>query len=260
MNPWWKPLTRLFVGVTLLFVTACSDPRIVHVATDPHHPPLSYLDDHDHLVGFEVDLMQAIAQKKGWTIVWHQVPQDGLFAGVDWTGILAGLRWHAYDLAISGLAATADLRLTWAISQPYLQTGPELVVPASSTITDLSDLSKQPFGTVRQPELDQVLLRYRVTDETQQNYGQLSLALADLSEGRIAGVVAPREAVAYARKENELLRTTTKPVQRLSDDFPLAVFARPEDQSRIQAVNDALEKLRTDGTLDQLKRQWFLSP
>ena len=96
----------------------------VRVATDATWPPFEYLDDESkELVGLDIELMKAIAERAGFQVEFINVSFDTL---------LAGMVQCQYDAAISAITITPDRAVDFAFSDPYFEAGQIVVVRADN--------------------------------------------------------------------------------------------------------------------------------
>ncbi|MCX6054975.1 MAG: basic amino acid ABC transporter substrate-binding protein [Chloroflexi bacterium] len=117
----------LAVGVIL---SACAKPvATVKIATDATFAPFEMTDDSGKLIGFDVDLMTAVAEKAGFKFEWVNVPFDS---------VLAGLSECQYDAAIAAISISEERKASMLFSAPYLDAG--LVVVVNKETTDIAGI------------------------------------------------------------------------------------------------------------------------
>ena len=104
---------------SLLALGACRSPGPPLVCvSDLDHPPFAALDDAGQPVGFEVDLMQALAEALGRELIWERRPFGELFAALE-----AGVA----DVACATLGSTPERRARLRFTRPYFRTGIALI-------------------------------------------------------------------------------------------------------------------------------------
>ncbi len=81
----------------------------IMIATDATWPPMEYIDENSDLVGFDVDLINAIAEEVGLTIELKNTAWDGIFAG---------LANGAYDAIISSVTITEERKAIMSFTEP----------------------------------------------------------------------------------------------------------------------------------------------
>ncbi len=252
-------LEVLFVSLTLLAGTAggsdpaaelaAQEPLHVVVATDPTFPPMEFLTEQNSLVGFDIDLMRAIAQKASLEIE---------FKMVSWDGIFEGLVSHEYDAIVSSVTILPSRQEHLGFSRPYINAGQSLATRASDgDVTSLGDLSGHPVGAQAdtsgaQIAQDQPGVKVVLFDDID----ELFRALVD---GKVDGVVVDLPVVSqYVNnpKFQGALRLAAGPLN--TEEYGI-VFAR-ENRALLDRVNRALDLLKADGELDRLLAKWSLKP
>ena len=138
-----KKLSILFILLALT-LSACSAPaedaqeevKQITVLTSPDYPPFESIDATGNYVGFDIELMEAIAEIMGVEVVWKESSFDG---------IIAGLTAGQGDMAISGMNVNAERLLSVDFSDIYkdgeaLYTAVVLTEKGYTTIADLTGL------------------------------------------------------------------------------------------------------------------------
>jgi polar amino acid transport system substrate-binding protein len=128
---------NLFVLVSVLLLLsvllgACqAGTKKVRVASDATWPPFEMTDENTkEIIGFDVDLMKAIAQKSGLQVEFINVPFDSL---------LAGISQCQYDAAISAITITEERKSSMAFSDPYFAAGQVVTVNIDNTDINSKD-------------------------------------------------------------------------------------------------------------------------
>ena len=171
-------LLAAFAG--LAFSAPAGEDDVITVATDATWPPMEYVDANKEIVGFDIDLLTLAAKEGGFKVE---------FQNTAWDGIFGGLANGNYDAVISSVTITEDRQKTMDFSIPYINAGQVLIVQASTDgVTTLADLKGESVGaqiaTTGAFEIE------KVDGVTLKSYDELGLAIEDLVNGRIAGVVA----------------------------------------------------------------------
>ena len=130
---------------------------VIKVGTDPSWPPYESLDNSGHIVGFEVDVANAIAAKLGLTIQWQSVSFDN---------IITSVQQKSLDMGVSGFSITADRLEQVRFTVPHSTTRGQVIMLQSkidsmdiSTISSINELKSLNLkvgtqdGTTEQQEL-----------------------------------------------------------------------------------------------------------
>lgn len=219
----------------------------VSVATDSTWPPMEYINTDRELVGFDIDLLREIGLRAGFR------PE---FRTVAWDGIFAGLGARHYDMIASSVTLLEERTRVMRFSTPYFRAAQYLVVRTEqATIDRISDLVGGTVGAQIGTTGSRLIAATPGVEV--RTYDDLGLAVEDLANGRLEGIVADTAIVEYFVMSNErygsILRVVDEPYA--VEDYAFAIrMDLPELQTDI---NRALETIERDGTLERLNRFWF---
>ena len=218
------------------------------VATDATWPPMEFINEDQEIVGFDIDLMNAIAEAGGFEVE---------FQNTAWDGIFAGLANRDYDAVISSVTITEERQRTMDFSVPYINAGQVLIVrqDAPAGWQSLEDLQGESVGAqigttgaIEVGEVDGVDLR---------TYDELGLAVEDLAQGRIAGVVADTPIAADFALQNENYSSVLQIVgEPFTEEF-YGVAVRGGNDEVLELINEGLEVVLNDGTIEELQDTWL---
>ncbi|MGO4886752.1 transporter substrate-binding domain-containing protein [Anaerobacillus sp. MEB173] len=128
-----------FAATALLMVTGCgssedvqagNEKEEISVAVVQDYPPFEYVVD-GQLTGFDVDIIEAIAENQNLTVDWKIMKFDG---------IIPALQANQVDAAVSAIAIREDRAEVVDFTEPYFESGLSLVVPVDSDINSIEDL------------------------------------------------------------------------------------------------------------------------
>ncbi len=226
--------------------SAPAAPKIV-VATDATWPPMEYVDTNKNIVGFDIDLMNAAAQAGGFQVE---------FRNTAWDGIFAGLAAGDYDAVISSVTITDERKQTMDFSIPYINAGQVLIVPQSvNNVTTLKDLvGKQVGAQIGTTGAMQIQAVQGVTLKT---YDELGLAIEDLANGRIAGVVADSPTAANFVLQNDNYKGKLKIVGEPFTDEYYGVAVKKGNTKVLDMINAGLKAVLDAKKDQELKTKWL---
>ena len=207
-----------------------------YVFPDPQQP--------EHLIGFEVEIADALAQKLG---VHAQMVQN------QWDGLVPALQRGNFDIILNGLEITDDHRQQIAMSAPYYVYSQQIITRKDNdSLTNLASLKGKAVGTLSGTVAQRLLEQSGGTD-ARVYPGQVE-PFRDLNNGRIDAVMLDLPiAVYYLTKEPNLKRS--------GEPFAPGYYGigvRKEDTTLLLALNKALAELQGDGTLEKIYRHWDL--
>ena len=205
--------------------------------------PYLYEDPKDpsHLLGFEVDIMDALARRLGVTAKMKQ------FA---WSNLVPSLERGDFDIAMNGLEATAERQDRITLSQPYFVYAETLAVVRGSPYHTLADLEGKRVGTLNQTVAHDLLRAQPVEPVL---YEDNTVPYADLELGRIDAVLLDN---IIADRYGCTPQHPT--VVCLPEDVALGTYVigiRKTDPELAKAIDEALAAMRADGELERILRK-----
>jgi polar amino acid transport system substrate-binding protein len=225
---------------------AQADRMNVRVAMDATWPPFEYVDEQTRaIVGFDVDIINEIAERENLNVEILNVP---------WDPLLAGIAQCQYDLSISAMTITEERAQNMAFSDPYFSAGQQVVVRTDNTdIQGKDDLVGKRVGAqlgttgaIEMEEMEGVTLR---------NYDEIGFAFQDLINGQIDAVVADDAlAQGYIGRNPDRIKPVGEPFT--AEELGIAVCRT--NTELLTRVNRGLAAIKADGTLDELVGKWFL--
>ncbi|NIK13041.1 transporter substrate-binding domain-containing protein [Alkalibacillus almallahensis] len=251
MKKWILSLVTL---VTLFTLVACGsddgssgegvEGKTFSVATDANFQPFEYLNpDTGEMEGFDIDLLNAIADEAGFEVEYETMNFDGL---------LASMRSERHDMGIAGISITDDRDENMDFSDKYYDSGLILAVPQDSDIESIDDVDGMDIGS-RQGSTSEAFLN----DETDANvtaFPEIVTAYMDLEANRLDAVFYDLPNVQYYIKENA--PDSLKTVGDLQQGQPYGI-AFPEGSDLVEPVNEALATIIDNGTYAEIYQEWF---
>jgi ABC-type amino acid transport substrate-binding protein len=216
----------------------------VRVATDATYPPFESVNDQTkQMEGFDIDLMNAIAQKAGFDIDWTNINFDAL---------LAGMGTCQFDLAISATTITEDRKKTMLFSDPYINAGQIVAVKVdNTTIKGPADLVGKKIGV--QISTTGAIEAGKIANATVKSYDTVDLAFLDLANGQVDAVVADYPTtINYVAKMADKIKT----VGDVFTDENYGVVGCKTKADLITKVNTALAALKSEGYIKTLEDKW----
>jgi len=223
-------------------------PLHIVVATDATWPPMEYVDENTkEIVGFDVDLMKAIADAAGFTVE---------FKNTAWDGIFAGLAAGKYDAVMSSVTITEERKKEMDFSKPYINAGQILIVPKSASgVTTLDDLKGKKvgaqIGTTGSFEVE------KVKGVELKTYDEIGLAFEDLINGRIQGVVADTPVAANFALQNEEYKGKLKIVGEPFTEEYYGVAVKKGNKEVLDAINRGLDKVLGTKKYKKIEEKWL---
>jgi len=214
------------------------------VGTDATYPPFESKDaDTGKLVGFDIDLMEAICDKLGIKCEYIVVPFDG---------IVSGLNNNKYDAIISSFTITPQRETVVDFSKPYYQASQSIAVKLNQEkINSLIDLKGKRVGV--QLGTTGELLAKRIEGAEIISFDNIGAAFIDLENRKLDAIVNDKP----TSQRIIALRGNAKLVgpDLSSENYGIAV--RKGEKRLLDAINSALTALELSGKIDDLNKKWF---
>lgn len=217
----------------------------VSVATDATWPPFEYVDEATKdIVGYDIDLLNAIGEKAGLEIEFINLPFDS---------VLAGVSTCQYDAAISAITITEDRKKSMLFSDPYINAGQIVVVQTSNTeVGGKDDLVGMTIGA--QLGTTGEIEAKAIADTTVKPYDSIDLAFLDLQNGQIDAVIAdyPTAFGFIATSPDKI-----KAVGEVFTDESYGIAVCNTKADLVDKINAGLKAVIEEGTLAELETKWL---
>ena len=221
------------------------------VGLDDTFAPMGFKDENGEIVGFDVDLAKAMAEKLGKAIE---------FQSIDWSMKETELNAGNIDFIWNGYSISDERKEQVDFSVPYLKNRQIIITLADSDINTKADLAGKTVaaqtGSTAVDAIEaepDVLASFK--DGKPVTYESNNDVLMDLEAGRVDAAVADEIIVRYyiSKKGEEKFKI-------LDEDFgdeEYGVGMRKGDTTMVDAFNKAYEEMKADGTLAEISTKWF---
>ncbi|MFC4622039.1 amino acid ABC transporter substrate-binding protein [Comamonas nitrativorans] len=218
------------------------------VGLDDNFPPMGFRDEKNELVGFDIDMARAAAERAGLKVE---------FKPIDWSAKEAELSGKRVDALWNGLTITEERKQNIAFTAPYMENHQIIVVPANSEIKTKADLAGKVVGAQEgSSAVDAIKKEEAVFNSFKElkTFGDNVAALMDLTTGRLEAVVVD-EVVGryYVAKKPDLYAV-------LDENFgteEYGVGLRKDDAELLAKLEAAINGMKQDGTAAKIAEQWF---
>jgi len=229
---------------SMLFAACNTDSGKIRVATDATWPPFEYVDtDTNEIVGFDIDLFTAIAERAGIEFE---------FINVEWDPLLAGVAQGTYDAAISSITIREDRLSDMDFSDPYFVAKQIIVTKTDSDISGVSGLVGKTVGVQTGTTGD--IEASAVEGVKVTGYDEIGMAFVALRSGQLDAVVCDTPvASGYVAKYSDLKTVTEFPT---IEEYGIA-FPKGNDEL-VEKINEALAEAIADGVIDDLIQKWLV--
>jgi ABC-type amino acid transport substrate-binding protein len=228
---------------------------VIRVGTDPTWPPYQLRDETtNEIVGFEVDLANACAEKLGLTIEWQDVGFDS---------IIVSVQQGQLDMGVSGFSVTPERLELVSFTIPHSTTEGQVIMLQSTmtaegitTVNSLEDLKTLGItvgvqsGNVEKDELAAAGVDLRAWSDSASPFQDMVSANPS--------VQAVYAETPITTSWIALFESQGIPVGVIYEHpyYPVAFLVGKNSHTLLDKMNGALTELIYDGTVDQLKVEW----
>lgn len=122
------------------------------IGTEGTFAPFSYHDDNDNLVGYDVEVSEALAKELGIKVK---------FVEVKWDSLIAGLDSAKYDLVTNQVAITAERKKKYDFSIPHTYSYPAIITKKYNTeITKMRGIKGRKFSQTGSSNFSKIVEKY----------------------------------------------------------------------------------------------------
>ncbi|MGE6441212.1 transporter substrate-binding domain-containing protein [Psychrobacter sp. NPDC078409] len=225
--------------------TATEAPLNIKIATESSYKPFSYTDADGKLIGYEIELVDALcAQMKAECEVISQ----------DWDGLIPGLNAQKFDAAIAGMSITPERKEVVDFSDPYFHSGIILIGKKGDDLS-VESLTGLPIASQRSTVASQYL-QDEHADADIKLYDTQDNAYLDLTSGRVRGMMSDKVTGIDWLKTDAGKGYEVKGEEISTNDDAMGIAFRKGDPL-IAKFNAALAELKDNGTYDQITGSYF---
>lgn len=231
----------------------------LRIGTDPYWPPYQYLDEEGNIIGFEVDLIEMVAERLDLTVEWKTLSFDA---------IIPEVKAKTIDLGVSGFSVTPDRLEVIQYTMPHSITEGQVLMLQSKAeelgITELSSLKElgdedlkcgTQSGTTQEKELLDLISAGDISSGTLKSYGSYAEALEAVKAEIDDCVYAETPVTSWwilnqTATEDPLVVVYRRPY------WPVAFVANRDSDTLVAKIDGELAEFISEGKLDELKATW----
>lgn len=239
-------LTALLIMTSVSVVSA----EVLKVATEAGFMPFEFVDEKTgELLGFDMELIKAIAQELGM-----EVKIDN----ISWDGLIPALLNNNYHVAIAGITITEERQQSVNFSTPYFESVLTIVTKNNvQGISSLDDLK----GKIAAVQIS-TTGDFEASDLADEG-GLKSVSRFDTVTDAMQAVIIGAADVVIVDLPVAEAYLAANPNAPLSHVGPVAdnefygIALNKKNQELLEKINGALEQLHENGTYDKIYQNWF---
>jgi glutamine transport system substrate-binding protein len=242
---WGKMFTLLMIVALAATLTACGSSGKLEIGTDNSFKPFCYLDENGKVVGFDVDLWDAIAKEAG--IEYELKPME-------FKGIINSVKAGTLDAAIAGITIKDERKEQVDFAMPYYNAGLMVLVAADNNdIQSVGDLKGKVVATKTATTSYDYAMELEGVKEVKP-FEDIAQAYQELMNGRADAVIFDAPNVAdFANSDGKGKVKTVADIQT-GEQYGIALT---KGSKHMNDINKALQTVIDNGTYAELYEKWF---
>ena len=236
-------LMLMFLLSVVISISVFAKNNVVYVGTNAEFMPFEYLDK-NKIIGFDIDLLDAISKETGLEFKIQDMAFDGL---------LPALQTKKIDMVIAGMSATPERQKAVAFSKPYFKAKQVVITTPekAKSLKSFKDLSGKKVGVMLGFTGDTVVSEIKGVKV--ERFNAAYAAILALSQNKVDAVVLDSEpAKKYSGTMKHLVIATIP-----AEEENYAIAFRKNDKELINKINAALDKIKSNGEYDKILKKYF---
>ena len=239
-----KKFAALLLSLCLMLTVALASAETITVAFNPEYPPFEYVEG-DQYAGYDVDLINAVAEKAGFEIE---------FEAMDFDAVISAVATNPNTIGVSGISITDERKLSVDFSEGYINAGLIVVIKKDSGYAAAEDLKGKLIGVQMGTTSD-----FTATEITGQEnvaeYKTFLNAIMELQGNKVDAVIVDKPvgiAILNALGDDELEIVD----MGLQADW-YGIEVNKENPELLEKINTALAELTEEGFFTELENKYF---
>ena len=222
--------------------------KVYVVGTDAAYAPFESQNEKGEIVGFDIDMLKAVAAKAGIEVKFVNTP---------WEGIFNALAQGDRDIVVSAVTITDERKGTMDFTQPYFDAQQLIAVRQDSKVAKFADLKKLKVGVQTGTTGDEAVTKLMGKTSTAiKRFESTPLALKELEAGGVDAVVADNGVVINYVTNNPGAKFKTVSDKAFApEQYGFAV--KKGNTELLEKLNKGLADIKADGSYDQIYAKYF---
>lgn len=241
-----KKILAFLLFLFPLFSLGYVNADTIKIVSDTAYAPFEFKDTDQTYKGIDVDIINKVAEIKGWNI---QMSYPGFDAAVN--AVQAGQA----DAIMAGMTKTKERENVFTMSDTYYDTKVVIATTKSNKITKYEELSGKTVGvkngTAAQRFLESIKDKYGFTIKT---FDTGDLMNNSLSTGAVNAIMDDKPVIEYAINQGQDLSINMD--GEAVGSFAFGVKKGSKYEYLVTEFNEALAQMKKDGSLDQIINKW----
>jgi polar amino acid transport system substrate-binding protein len=228
--------------------SAAAPSKVYVVGTDAAYAPFESQNEKGEIVGFDIDILKAVAAKAAIEVKFVNTP---------WEGIFNALAQGDRDIVVSAVTITDERKQTIDFSDPYFDAQQLIAVRNDSKVKSFADLKNLKVGVQTGTTGDEAVTKLLgKTSNSIKRFESTPLALKELESSGVDAVVADNGVVVHYVANNPGGNFKTVADQSfVPEQYGIAI--KKGNAELLGKINKGLADIKADGTYARIYAQYF---
>ncbi|WP_233117831.1 lysine/arginine/ornithine ABC transporter substrate-binding protein [Aggregatibacter actinomycetemcomitans] len=237
-------MKKLLLSAILLGSAVVANAQDLTFAMEPSYPPFEFTNEKGEIIGFDVDIANAICK---------EIQATCHFKGEAFDSLITNLRSKRFDAAISAMDITEARAKQVLFSDPYYDsTASYVALKGKATLDSAKNIGVQNGTTFQQ---------YTVAETKQyapKSYASLQDAILDLKNGRIDIIFGDTAVLAdMISKEAEIQFVGDKVTNKKYFGNGLGIAMNKSNKTLAESLNKGLAAIKANGEYQKIYDKWM---
>lgn len=222
--------------------------KVLKMGTSADYPPFEYVDTAkgEEIIGFDIDLANAIAEKIGYEVE----VQD-----IEFAGLIEALKSGKVDVVLAGMTPTEERKQSVDFSDVYYTANHMIISKKADGIKTVEDLAGKTvgvqLGSIQEGKAQDIKKTVDITIDSRNRIPEL---IQEIKAGRFdAAIIEDTVAKGYLENNKDLAGFT---LENEEEAGSAVAFAKGNDELVAQ-FNQAIKEMKENGELEAIINKWF---
>ena len=242
--------TKVFTAAALAAALVCTAAQAVTytVGTGATYRPFEYQTANNEIVGFDIDLMKAIAKAQGFEVK---------FENTTWSAIFPSLENGDRDIVMSGITITEKRQQVVDFSEPYFLAHQLILTSSDLKIQSLKDLDGKLIAVVNASAGDVAASNaFGKASTNIRRFDNTPLALEELANGGVDAMIGDVGVLQWYMKQNPDKKFNQCRDPNFQEQY-FGIGIRKGNTKVLEDVNAGLKKVLESGAYNEVYQKWF---
>ena len=237
-------MKKLLLVSAMAFAACSAQAKEITFAMEPSYPPFETTNEKGDIIGFDVDVANAICK---------EIQATCSFKGLAFDGLIQALKQKRVDAAISAIDITEKLSKQVLFSEPYYDSSASFIaVKGKADLTTAKNVGVQNGTTFKE---------YVIAEAKQyapKSYDSLQNSILDLKNGRIDLIFGDTAVLAdMLKKEPELAFVGDKVTNKAYFGNGLGIAVNKSNTELANDLNKGLAAIKANGEYQKIYDKWM---